>query len=49
MFGYGFDMFGMIGRWWKDFNQSPSMYEIGRYFLQHKFVVRRCKHKRGKR
>lgn len=29
--------------------QEASMYEIGRYFLQHKFVVRRCKHKRGKR
>lgn len=46
MFGL-FDYMGSIGRWWKDFNQSSSMYEIGRYFLQHKFVVKRCKHKRG--
>lgn len=28
--------------------QEASMYEVGRYFLQHKFVVRRCKN-RGKR
>ncbi len=29
--------------------QEASMYEVGRYFLQHKFVVRRCKHKRSRR
>ncbi len=35
--------------WFKDWLKQPSMYEVGRYFLQHKFVVRRCKHKRSRR
>ena len=46
MFGYGFDEFGMIGRLWKEFNQSPSMYEVGKFFLSHKMVIRRNKRKR---
>lgn len=25
-----------------------SMYEVGRYFTQHKFVVKRCQNKRKK-
>lgn len=45
MFGL-FDEFGMIGRWWKEFNQSPSMYEVGKFFLSHRMVVRRMKNKR---
>ncbi len=29
---------------------TPSMYEVGKFFLSHKMVVRRCKNKRkGKR
>ena len=36
-----------IGRWWRDLYKQSSMYEIGKYFLQHKFVVKKCKHKRG--
>ena len=35
------------GRCLKKFKLHPSMYEIGRYFLQHKFVVKRNR-KRGR-
>ena len=45
MFGYGFDSFGTIGRWWRDFNQQPSMYEVGKYFLSHKMIIKRNKNK----
>lgn len=46
MFGM-FDLFN-FNNFKIDFN-APSMYEIGRYFLQHKFVVKRCKHKRSRK
>lgn len=44
---YDLFSYGTIGRYWFDYYR-PSMYEVGRYFLQHKFVVKRCK-KRGRR
>lgn len=37
------------GFWFlKDIYKQLSMYEVGRFFLQHKFVVRRNK-KRGRK
>lgn len=41
--------YGMIGHYWDDFFSRPSMYEVGRYFLSHKAVVRRIKNKRRKK
>ena len=48
MFGI-FDEFGMIGRWWRDFHQQPSMYEVGAFFLSHKMVVKRIKNRRKRK
>lgn len=38
---------------WYDWDWTMSthqlrMYEVGRYFMQHKFVVKRCQNKRKK-
>lgn len=37
---------------WYDYSMPPirqlRMYEVGRYFMQHKFVVKRCQNKRRK-
>lgn len=48
MFGL-FDYIGDIRRWWKEFNQQASMYEIGAFFLSHRMVVKRYKMKRRRR
>lgn len=40
--------YGMLGRCYVPFKQFYRMYEVGRYFLQHKFVIKRCK-RRGKK
>ena len=43
---FGFNEYGMIGRWYKAFYQQPSMYEVGTFFLSHKMIIKRIKNKR---